>query len=249
MLLPPADGIGRFQSTHPARGATHAALRQAEEVGISIHAPREGCDCRHWRRTAIPANFNPRTPRGVRRLQTNIWTDKDGFQSTHPARGATLAPHTWRRSLRFQSTHPARGATRTMIGRPPTLSNYFNPRTPRGVRHGLPYNNPGNLGISIHAPREGCDRRQGVSYRHHRISIHAPREGCDCKGWIYPIPAREFQSTHPARGATSDIAYYVPHAVFQSTHPARGATCIPQFPPQMPSISIHAPREGCDRQL
>ena len=50
MLLPPADGIGRFQSTHPARGATYAALRQAEEVGISIHAPREGCDSKLYQR-------------------------------------------------------------------------------------------------------------------------------------------------------------------------------------------------------
>ena len=37
-------------------------------------------------------------------------------------------------------------------------------------------------------------------------------------------PLREFQSTHPARGATSvDVSTIYPY-VFQSTHPARGAT-------------------------
>ena len=79
----------------------------------------------------------------------------------------------------------------------------FNPRTPRGVR-------PGHI-------------------RHHMvvlvISIHAPREGCD--GVVDDIQGRgaEFQSTHPARGATA----------------ARvgGVVGI--------EISIHAPREGCDR--
>ena len=79
----------RFQSTHPARGATHGHLTVANRSGISIHAPREGCDrdrfdhgstplvisihapregCDHrtgWHRTGWH-HFNPRTPRGVR---------------------------------------------------------------------------------------------------------------------------------------------------------------------------------------
>ena len=38
------------------------------------------------------------------------------------------------------------------------------------------------LGISIHAPREGCDPGIGRQwYDDHPISIHAPREGCDSK--------------------------------------------------------------------
>ena len=35
------------------------------------------------------------------------------------------------------------------------------------------------LPISIHAPREGCDRMRHEQYVVHVISIHAPREGCD----------------------------------------------------------------------
>ena len=80
---------GRFQSTHPARGATtlirllftavwhfnprtprgvrpahhnHTFARQH----ISIHAPREGCDFTPTWQNRSSVNFNPRTPRGVR---------------------------------------------------------------------------------------------------------------------------------------------------------------------------------------
>ena len=123
------------------------------------------------------------------------------FQSTHPARGATEFQPNQAKPFPFQSTHPARGAT-------PNRSSKIQIKF-----------------ISIHAPREGCDAL--AAFQHaggHVISIHAPREGCD--EWI-SVKERlpeEFQSTHPARGAT-----VAPAALHQS-HP----------------ISIHAPREGCD---
>ena len=103
--------------------------------------------------------------------------------------------------------------------------------------------------ISIHAPREGCDRCLGGHCNLTlRISIHAPREGCDCNNrslwlpsrnfnprtprgvrlqvWSKDRPVGTFQSTHPARGATGLIGLRFPAAsAFQSTHPARGATC------------------------
>ena len=82
-------GCGEFQSTHPARGATRwlnfifltlaisihapregcdpAGGRGMSGSGISIHAPREGCDCGLGVIFAEGTNFNPRTPRGVRR--------------------------------------------------------------------------------------------------------------------------------------------------------------------------------------
>ena len=80
----------------------------------------------------------------------------------------------------------------------------------------------------------------------------------------------QFQFTHPGRGATLTLwlLRYYPH-VFQFTHPGRGATPLRAFVlrltfrfnsrtpggvrPQSPtigtlslSVSIHAPREGCD---
>ena len=125
----------RFQSTLPARGATYSFLAARRHSSISIHAPRTGSDEYIHRRTfKRTANFNPRSPHGER-LQS-IWhtagsfhisihaprTGSDQlyelgmlsptqFQSTLPARGATLLmPFTAMLAI-FQSTLPARGAT------------------------------------------------------------------------------------------------------------------------------------------
>ena len=106
------------------------------DIEISIHAPREGCDVRTRSPSWWASDFNPRTPRGVRRLKSYLSLALDG---------------------EFQSTHPARGATE---GQP-----YFCVYTP----------------ISIHAPREGCDFAISQQIISAIISIHAPREGCDSK--------------------------------------------------------------------
>ena len=80
---------------------------------------------------------------------------------------------------------------------------------------------------------------------------------------------QRFQFTHPGRGATSDPFVAVVDPAFQFTHPGRGATSIRRcgrassssFNSRTPggvrptlqgvadtldSVSIHAPREGCD---
>ena len=56
-----------FQFTHPGRGATDTHLLKGCTGGVSIHAPREGCD--QYQRS--PACY------------------RSGFQFTHPGRGAT----------------------------------------------------------------------------------------------------------------------------------------------------------------
>ena len=128
----------------------------------------------------------------------------------------------------FQSTHPARGATSALI------------------KDGQ------NAGISIHAPREGCDQKVLTVLRVAvEISIHAPREGCDEALNAWMGPSAQFQSTHPARGATRQRRYTSNCPVgFQSTHPARGATQeqVTAMEEKL-AISIHAPREGCDSKL
>ena len=59
--------------------------------------------------------------------------------------------------------------------------------------------------ISIHAPREGCDRADLAQAKAAQaISIHAPREGCDSVDEAAALVAAQFQSTHPVRGATMD---------------------------------------------
>ena len=214
-----------FQFTHPGRGATGIIVRTSNEGQVSIHAPREGCDFR----------------------LTSGLVSLRAFQFTHPGRGAThlcdksslcircfnsRTPGGVRRrstlpydqDAEFQFTHPGRGATASASAR------FF------------------CTWVSIHAPREGCDKKflchtliimrcfnsrtpGGVrledEYHHyceHRVSIHAPREGCDYRFNPFRLLAYQFQFTHPGRGATvlsSEVS-------------------------QADKVSIHAPREGCD---
>ena len=148
----------RFQSTHPARGATgHIDLAVLALLRISIHAPREGCDVQIGRRAQDDAkHFNPRTPRGVRPLIMDAFIANANFNPRTP-RGVRRTTGVYLGiPQRFQSTHPARGATIGIpAGHNPLL--YFNPRTPRGVRRYLTATLDAQTSISIHAPREGCD--------------------------------------------------------------------------------------------
>ena len=73
-------------------------------------------------------------------------------------------------------------------------------------------------------PVRGATLRVVVGACAVRISIHAPREGCDrlCNALIFDSVG--FQSTHPVRGATTVTNGNYMDKVFQSTHPVRGAT-------------------------
>ena len=218
------------------------------EKFISIHAPREGCDFIISNNKYISTNnFNPRTPRGVRLVQ-NFEKFASYFISIHaPREGCdvcvTLCKYV---QARFQSTHPARGATLSSIKTNP-LRWDFNPRTPRGVRLQLPalkvlvhdFNPRTPRGVrrfifwvkfifyikfqSTH-PARGATRRRRAPREEEGISIHAPREGCDGRLWYTIDVVEGFQSTHPARGATISMYGHGGMWIFQSTHPARGAT-------------------------
>ena len=136
------------------------SVSAAWQTAISIHAPREGCDHFLISGPRPINNFNPRTPRGVRR-------------------GDMAARLTDRRN--------------------------FNPRPPRGVR---PPPRPAEGGIaliSIHAPREGCD--VDIDPQGNPIKDFNPRtpRGVRPTPWSILPRAGEFQSTHPARGATANF--------------------------------------------
>ena len=87
------DGV--FQSTRPARGATHSCRLSLTVPNVSIHAPRAGRDCLRFvaegdknvsihapraGRDLITAScpslrscFNPRAPRGARPSRSSEW--------------------------------------------------------------------------------------------------------------------------------------------------------------------------------
>ncbi len=166
---------------------------------ISIHAPREGCD------SLLVCTRSACVP----------------FQSTHPARGATAGGPEVRRASIFQSTHPARGATRGWVWCSPRRRN-FNPRTPRGVRRPEPQRLKPMSDFNPRTPRGVRPPTKGIMLGGFFISIHAPREGCDSRCPQPELPKTQFQSTHPARGATRISTHCCATCTFQSTHPARG---------------------------
>ena len=81
---------------------------------------------------------------------------------------------------------------------------YFNPRTPCGVRPGAFW---AAQIIPIHFnPRTPCGVRPAELEQANTligISIHAPRVGCDHQNKHCQGSQSEFQSTHPVWGATA----------------------------------------------
>ena len=173
---------------------------------------------------------------------------EDLFQSTRPARGATIEPSKLAIAPLVISIHAPREGRDWLLVLILCFLLYFNPRAPRGARR---------------ETKEIC-----VQFQH--ISIHAPREGRDLPRSANHFAILPFQSTRPARGATSvSVSVGLPILIFQSTRPARGATSTSvvivcrsmYFNPRAPRgarqrgagvlvglfvISIHAPREGRD---
>ena len=107
-----ADVTDQISIHAPLAGCDQPGWQDQEAGWISIHAPLAGCDCISLRPCHTKANFNPRTPCGVRPVAVghavqqcahfnprtpcgvrhNAWTALAtalGFQSTHPLRGAT----------------------------------------------------------------------------------------------------------------------------------------------------------------
>ena len=78
------------------------------------------------------------------------------------------------------------------------------------------------------------------------ISIHAPREGCDRPQYALSHVARRFQSTHPVRGATIRFQWLATQIVISIHAPREGCDNLMFDMQTLMLISIHAPREGCD---
>ena len=148
--------------------------------------------------------FNPRPPRGGRLVRSYFHTSQQAFQSTPPARGATLSdalsckvtqisihapreggddrsPRGALYSRKFQSTPPARGATAS-------ASTASRPRAFQST--------PPARGATPPA-RPRCSPRRYFNPR-------PPRGGRLCVISL-PLIYHSFQSTPPARGATAKM--------------------------------------------
>ena len=172
-----------FQSTRPARGATHIFDGDLVFIKISIHAPREGRD-----------EIIGRSPAALKI-----------FQSTRPARGATHADLPSSTIARNFNPRAPRGARPSFAcARLGCISiSIHAPREGRDAQRKPSSSQPK---ISIHAPREGRDGLRALLRDSFLISIHAPREGRDKESADnYAKELEKFQSTRPARGATAKV--------------------------------------------
>ena len=191
----------QFQSTRPARGATP---RQSDEK-------------------SRPPSFNPRAPHGAR-PRANLTLSKAPQVSIH-------APRTGRDQLTPSSTGPGRVSIhaprtgRDTKGKPELdRTTSFNPRAPHGAR-------PSQFVFFL-----WC----------FAVSIHAPRTGRDFPRCTYILPRAGFNPRAP-HGARRSAPIPSPSMRrFQSTRPARGATSIESMTATSAGVSIHAPRTGRD---
>ena len=127
------------------------------------------------------------------------------------------------RSIPFQSTPPARGATEAWL-------------------HGS-----WDIFISIHAPREGGDKKDGQLGGATTIfQSTPPREGGDGIEKKLFIIRRRFQSTPPARGATVIAIEAKARRTISIHAPREGGDISKTNKLALGTISIHAPREGGD---
>ena len=151
-----------------------------------------------WR--TCQSYFNPRSPHGERRFAGQPCQTAPVFQSTLPARGATLnfVNAILNRVISIHAPRTGSDISRSFLS---VLQVDFNPRSPHGERLDL-----SSFGI---VPN--------------KFQSTLPARGATSTTNGMRLTSR-FQSTLPARGATDCHTESVLHFAFQSTLPARGAT-------------------------
>ena len=243
-------------------------MLQRQQLAISIHAPRAGCDFAAQQCCCETNRFQSTHPvRGATgyhrhnmpELQISIHAPRAGCDGFTPS---SLFPHS------EISIHAPRAGCDSVRPAHHSGLSYFNPRTPCGVRPFLVDLRLAPAVISIHAPRAGCDQTGAVPFC--RSDHFNPRTPCGVR--LSTISSGDslqlFQSTHPVRGATIQcdihsvalfISIHAPRAGcdsisvwvgvtpwgFQSTHPVRGATAIaPRFTPILSAFQSTHPVRG-----
>ncbi len=212
---------------------------------ISIHAPLAGCDGQTSASGNAQADFNPRTPCGVRLVRVELTPPDDVFQSTHPLRGATLVLALHFDFLNISIHAPLAGCDLSTHIRVAAEKN-FNPRTPCGVRLAHERYSRAHRDISIHAPLAGCDSPWPPAIRTH--TNFNPRTPCGvrqnscyssiCQSNFNPrTPCGVRRRRHGVRHVVRVISIHAPLA---------GCDHLGYPPGTVVAISIHAPLAGCD---
>ena len=198
--------VAHLISIHaPLAGCDDRSVVAVPQILISIHAPLAGCDSVSWTEEYIGKDFNPRTPCGVRLATGEVYLQYEYFNPRTPCgvrqqeffaayEQAHISIHAPlagcdRRSVYhhrvphpFQSTHPLRGATQRRGVLRIHFRQYFNPRTPCGVRLGED-GVVAKVEISIHAPLAGCDAMRFISLD--RFPHFNPRTPCGVRHTHY----------------------------------------------------------------
>ena len=257
-----------FQSTLPAREATKGLIDLAYRSGISIHASREGSDC-----------------------PVSVAGDGAGVISIHASReGSDLADDAAALLLDI-SIHASREGSDLLAAFDGAFHHDFNPRFPRGkrllnslysfscwlfqstlpAREATHRSHPPRWGRNHFNPRFPRGKRPQADVQHD-VRLHFnprfPRGKRLCNP-VFPLLQERFQSTLPAREATSRTCWKAPtrqisiHASregsdrsnpilcghggnFNPRFPRGKRPCAPPIARRCPTISIHASREGSD---
>ena len=159
--------ITSFNSRTPC-GVRQGTLPPAPPLlRVSIHAPRVGCDSYLFILIDLVYSFNSRTPCGVR-LGIGGHVSSNDIVSIHAPRVGcdTRSARSTKISSGFNSRTPC-GVRRREALRDGCYRR-FNSRTPCGVRQLGVHPVLVHLGVSIHAPRVGCDSSSSPTGRTNR---------------------------------------------------------------------------------
>ena len=212
-----------FNPRSPRRERRYRSCK-ARQALVSIHAPREGSDRSSVKSVPLWSSFQSTLPAKGATLHEHIPGIEQGFNPRSPRR-----ERQWRACRLWGgwnvSIHAPREGSdpfcRHHIGTP----HSFNPRSPRRERRLLcPACLPRS--VSIHAPREGSDVGLGFAQPPGHVSIHAPREGSDMRTCRMRTCRMRFNPRSPRRERLSLSAASFAPSLFQSTLPAKGATAF-----------------------
>ena len=191
-------------------------------------------------------DFNPRPPRGGRLRTADGVSPPVGFQSTPPARGATISKADYSKKYAISIHAPREGGDKAgkLAGR---MNRNFNPRPPRGGRPAMRLlakyldtfqSTPPARGATPPVPPPLPAALD--------FNPRPPRGGRRPDGFTGFRINRNF-NPRPPRGGRRSIAPEVPTRNHFNPRPPRGGRQFPNHGLQYVSrISIHAPREGGD---